>query len=236
MRSFTNTFFISLLCAGFVFFPPVSALAQDCDGDTIPDVCELSCDPHGVRHRRLDVLLALGAIVALNRVFGDQRLNLMWDVFDDPRPRTAAALQLPFAMRAAFQAVRLVLVDPGRRGAPSARMALASAGLLTSFACVGFLIDRQHARRRGRRRFVFVGGALQFRDARPLLTDSLARGQESQDDRFGAQPVQAAGLRLAEFAAQRGLDQRRCLTRLRRPWLHARLHNSAQANRANYLS
>ena len=73
------------------------------------------------------------------------------------------------------------------------------------------------------------GGVLQFRNARPSLADSLARGQESQDDRFGAQPVQAAGLRLAEFAAQRSLNQRRCFARLRRPWLHARLHNSAQA-------
>ncbi len=75
---------------------------------------------------------------------------------------------------------------------------------------------------------MFVGEALQFRDERPLLADSLAGGQQCERHRFGAQPVQAAGLRLAEFAAQRRLNQRRRLTRLRRPWLHARLHNSAQ--------
>ena len=86
-----------------------------------------------------------------------------------------------------------------------------------------------------RRRRVLVDGALQFRDARPLLADSLARGQASQDDRFGAQPVQAAGLRFAEFAALRGVDQRRCLTRLGRPWLHARLHHSSAAHCANCL-
>ena len=76
---------------------------------------------------------------------------------------------------------------------------------------------------------MFVGGVLQFRNARPLLADSLARGQESQDDRFGAQPVQAAGLRLAQFAAARGVDQYLRRARSRRPWLHAGLHNSSQA-------
>ena len=40
---------------------------------------------HRIGHHRLDVLLALGAVVAMNRVFGDDRLDLFGDVFDDPR-------------------------------------------------------------------------------------------------------------------------------------------------------
>ena len=76
---------------------------------------------------------------------------------------------------------------------------------------------------------MFDGETLQFRNERPLLADSLAGGQECELHRFGSQAVETQGLRFAEFAAQGSLDQRRCLTRLRRPWLHARLHNSAQA-------
>jgi hypothetical protein len=71
-------------------------------------------------------------------------------------------------------------------------------------------------------------GALQFRDERPLFADSFARGQERQDDRLRPQQVESLSLRLAEFAAQRRLDQRRRLTRLRRPWLHAGPHTSVQ--------
>ena len=65
------------------------------------------------------------------------------------------------------------------------------------------------------------GVDLQFRDA-------PAGGQECELHHFWPQAVETRSLRFAEFAAPRGLNQRRRLTRLRRPWLHARLHNSAR--------
>ncbi len=47
---------------------------------------------HRVGHDRLDVLSAVFAIIAMERVLGDHRCDLLGDVLDDPRADALAAL------------------------------------------------------------------------------------------------------------------------------------------------
>ena len=60
---------------------------------------------HRVGYDRLDVLVALRAIVPMVGVLGDDRLNLFGDVFKGTRAFALTALQWPAATGAAFQAV-----------------------------------------------------------------------------------------------------------------------------------
>jgi hypothetical protein len=68
---------------------------------------------------------------------------------------------------------------------------------------------------------VFVGGALQFRDP-------PAGGQQCESDKFGFPLAQSQELILIQLTAHNPPHDRVGLTRVRRPWLHARLHSSAQ--------
>jgi len=139
----------------------------------------------GVRHDRLDVLLALRAIVAVNRMLGDDRLQVLGQVFDEPRAAAPAALQRSAAARANLQAMLSVFVDPRRRGAMVAGMAIAGAGAFAASATgrrgVGLAVHRNPAGRRAGRNAA-ERLRLQFGDA-------PCRGEQRQGDGVGAERV-----------------------------------------------
>jgi len=117
---------------------------------------------HRVRNHRLDVFLALGAVVAMDRVLGDDRLNLFGDVFDGSRTLVRTALQRPATTGAAFQTMGLLLIDPLGSLTPVTGMTLLGTGLPRPLGRVGLRIDRDHSRRRGRRWLLPVPLSFQF--------------------------------------------------------------------------
>ncbi len=88
----------------------------------------------GVGHDRLDVLFAFRAVVSMDGVFGDDRVQVFGQVLDQPGARAAAALQRPAAARTGLEAMFLVLIDPGRSGAAMARMSSAGAGTFAALS------------------------------------------------------------------------------------------------------
>ena len=69
----------------------------------------------GIRHDRLDMFLAGRTVVAMDRVLGNDGLDLLGNVLDDARAGAVAALQLAAAAGTAVQAVLLATVDLLRR-------------------------------------------------------------------------------------------------------------------------
>ena len=60
---------------------------------------------HRIGHHRLNVLPARGAVVAVDRVLSDHRLDLLGNVFNDALARPFASLQLPAAAGADREAM-----------------------------------------------------------------------------------------------------------------------------------
>lgn len=93
----------------------------------------------------------------MDRVFGDDRLDVGRDIFRVARTCMVATLQRSRAVRTTLGAMRLALVDPLRRGATTARMTGFAARFFASFLRGWLLMRGRHAGRRGGRR---DGGAL----------------------------------------------------------------------------
>jgi len=164
------------------------------------------------------VLLAIRAVIAVDGVLGDHRLDLFRNVLDHPRPRSSAALQWALAVRTTIEAMRSPFVDPHGSLATNALVADTSAGLLaaTFLLCIGFCVDRDHARRCrwGRRSVV----AFEPCQRGTLLTDVPAHRQRGQRDGFGAELVELPRQRFTKLPTQRSVNdplQFSC-----RPWLH----------------
>ena len=189
-----------------------------------------------IGHDRLDVLLALRAVVAMDHVLGDDRLDFRGDVFDHARTCSPAALELSAATGTTLQTMGFLLVDPLGRPAPTTRMPFASPRLLTPPGRVGLGVDRPHARGRRRRWRLCSGLPLQPRDHCLLLGDALAGGQQREHDGFAALPAQPSSLCFGKRASQRSLDQRVRRHHTRRPWPHAGGYTSAQDSARVYLS
>lgn len=64
---------------------------------------------------RVDVFLAARAVIAVDRLRGDLRLEVLGQVLDQPRAGSIAALQRAAATRADFAPVGAALVDARRR-------------------------------------------------------------------------------------------------------------------------
>jgi hypothetical protein len=97
----------------------------------------------GVDHRRLNLLLAARAPVAMNQALGDFRLQV-GNVFDIANAILRTALQAAAALRLVVGSMFRSPVDPLRNGAPRNAMALLGPGPLSSFALGRFFVDRNH--------------------------------------------------------------------------------------------
>jgi len=164
------------------------------------------------------VFLAIWAVIAVDGVLGDHRLDLFRNVFDHPRPRSSAALQLALTVRTTLEAMRFPLVDSHGLLATNALVADAGTGFLAAtFRFVGLGVDRHHARRRrwGSRSVA----AFEPCQRGTLLTDAPTHCQRGQGDGFAAELVELPRQRFIELPTQRSVNdplQFSC-----RPWLHA---------------
>src|SRR5205814_2912739 len=105
----------------------------------------------GIEHFRLDLFFARRAVVAMNRVFGDDRLDDFGNVFDDAGPHLFATLQGPAAIGTNIETMFDVLIDLGRRRPTLALVARGPSRFFGAFLGRWFQKGRLHARRRGRR-------------------------------------------------------------------------------------
>lgn len=145
---------------------------------------------HRIGYHRLDVLFTRGAVVAMDRMFGDDRRDLLGNVFDDACALAFAALQLATATRADLQAVLDAGVDLLWRLAARAFVSILGPRLLAP-PLVGrrLFIHRNLTRGRGGQR-------------RPRLQPRhmLGHRQRKQRDGFGSQRVQRIGLLAGKHA------------------------------------
>ena len=164
----------------------------------------------------------------MDGVFGDHRLNVFGDIFDDACALAVTALQ-SVAMRTTLQPVRFRPIDLGSLVPPNTFVPFPGTRLLASLGCIRLGLDRHHTRWRGGRRLWPGKLRFQFRKACILFGNASAGSPERQRHHFGAQPAEPPPLRLGQFAAKGGLDQ--CLRRNRPglPWLHAKLHSSSRS-------
>ena len=172
-------------------------------------------------------MIGLGAVVAMDRMLGDNRLNLFGDVFDGSRTLVRTALQRPATTGAAFQVVLSAGINPLGSLSSMAGMTFPGTGLLTPLGYIRLRINRHHARRRRRRWLLPVPPSFQ-------LGNALARSQKCQDDDFGIVLAESQRLRFADLTAHRSVDERADGSRL--PWLYVGLHTSAKASAQIYLS
>lgn len=109
-----------------------------------------------------------------------------------------AALQRPAATRADRQAMFLPVIDPRRRRAMIAGVAVLRTGTFVAPSASGhdvrLRVDRPHARRRagrnpGRRR---LGLCFQPRELRVLFCDAACGGEQREGDGVGSERVQPA--------------------------------------------
>jgi hypothetical protein len=93
---------------------------------------------------------AVRAVIPVDRVFRDHRLDDFGDVFDDLRATALAALQLAAAVGTALQPMRLATIDLDRPFTTNTGVSRCGTGLLASCVPVRLGVDRDHARRRCR--------------------------------------------------------------------------------------
>jgi hypothetical protein len=152
---------------------------------------------HGVRHDRFDVFFAFRTVVPVDRVFGDHRLNVFGDVFDDPGARSRAALQRAAAVGTALQSMRFTPVDALRGRTPRPRVSRLGTRLFAFFRRGRFGIDRNHARRRG---------GCWTDPVTVQFCEPLVDRQGKDCHRLGTQCVKSLGRRLIELASKSRLD------------------------------
>jgi len=145
---------------------------------------------HRVGHDRLDVFLAAGAIVAMDRVLGDDWRDLFGDVLDDALSRPFATLKFAAAAGAAVKAMLDLRVDRRRGLASGAGVPFLRPRLLAASLRRRLLVRRDHARRRGRRNDRWLQGG-----------DMPGHRQREQRHRLWSQPWQRFGLLLRKRAA-----------------------------------
>ena len=167
------------------------------------DVVSQGRPGHGVGHDGFDVFFAIGAIIAVEGVFGDHRGDLFGNVLDDPRATAGATLQSSAAIGTAFQSMLAVFVDALRCGASRPGMSLLGSRLFASCGRGRFGIHGNHARGRGR-----SDPGLPRPDRRLQFSDAPRHRQENQRDGLGAAGVELLRPGLVELAAQRRRDQR----------------------------
>ena len=96
----------------------------------------------GVRDYGLDVFLAMGTVISMDRVFGDFGLDILGDILDGSLPRTVTALQRAAAIRTDVTAMFFLTIDTFRRFSPSRWMAGLGASLGLASVLVGLGINR----------------------------------------------------------------------------------------------
>ena len=145
-----------------------------------------------VGHDRLDVLLARRAVVAVKRVLGNLRLEVLGQVFDDACTGALAALQRSAAARTDLQAMFFPGVDPRRRGSAVAGMALAGARAFAASPAgrVRLRVHRPLARGRAGGNVGHAGSRFQQRESCVLLRDPPCRGEQREGDRVGTERVE----------------------------------------------
>jgi len=151
-----------------------------------------------VRHLGFDPLAALGAPIAVNRVLGDDGLDVLGNVFDDARPRFLARRHLALAGRAPFQPQNDLLMNDRWRRPTTAWMPVLATGLLASQRRGVLVKDRLHSRRRGRR----------ISRLALLLGQQLGHLQQSKDHRLGPLLVDGLGFLGGELRTQSNLEGR----------------------------
>lgn len=162
-----------------------------------------------IGHLRLDVFFAVRAGVAMDRVLGDDRLNLLRNVLDDAGAAPRAALQRSAAVGALLQPMLGPLIDALRPHPPRAGMPVPPTGPPTALAGGGFGVNRNHAATRG-------GRTLRRRRGLPLC-QALRHGRHDPRDDFRTARVKPPNPGFVEFAAQRTRQQR---IRIQRPAQH----------------
>ena len=164
---------------------------------------------HGVGYHRFDVLLTVRAVIAMDRMFGHHRRDLLGDIFDEALTLPLAALQLAAAAGTDLQAMLDAGVDGRRRFPPRTLVARFGSRLFPAPLGRRLLIHRHHARGRGRR-----GGCC---GRRGLLQHGYVagHGQGEQRHRLGPQGVQRLGLWSRQLATlgriEDGVQERRML-------------------------
>jgi hypothetical protein len=151
------------------------------------------------------------AVVAVDGVLGNHRLDVLGNVFDDTPAFAVAALHRTVTVRTAFEAMFDTPVNPGRLGPTSAGMSLPGPLAFAALGGVWLGVDRHHGRRRG---LLLPTTLLQFGDA-------FTGGQQCQGDHLRSISVKLAGKRFVEFAARRSRDERFGGDRVGLPWPHA---------------
>ena len=150
----------------------------------------------GVRQRvgddLLDVFFAVLAVVAVDRVLGDDRLDVLRNVFDDAGAGASAALQLAAATGAGGQPVLDAGVDLRWRRPARADVADLGPRLLASGpGGLGFKMHGHGGRGRGRG------------DGRGLhLGHASGERQRDQDDGLGPHRIKCQGLFAGQFATE----------------------------------
>ena len=152
---------------------------------------------HRIGHHRFHVLLAGRAIVPVEGVFGSLRRDPFGDVFDEACACPLAALELPAAAGAEFQAMIDVLVDPLGRLATRAFVSVLRPRRLLAPRDLWLQVDRPHPRRRGRQR----------RRRLQLGKAGVGRRQR-QLNGLGPEHRRLKGLRLGQFTTEERFEQR----------------------------
>ena len=169
----------------------------------------------GLGHHGLEVLLARGAIVPVDRVLDDFGSQIRQQILDRPRPRAMTPLKLPAAAGAAFQLVLFLAVDPRGFGPAMPRVSGLGPGPALPLGSRRFGIHRPLARRRGR---IDAGRprqlGLQF-------GDPLRHRQQHQLQQARVSGRQLARLGIGQRAFQRRSDQGSGLSILADSIVHA---------------
>jgi hypothetical protein len=152
----------------------------------------------GIGHHGFDSFAALGTPVAVNRVLGDDRVDVLGNVKGDARPRLLARRHLALADGTTFQAQHDPLMNDRRRRPPTALVPLLPAGLLAAPRRSVFVINRLHPRRRGRR----------VSRLALLLGQHLGHLQQGKHDRFGPLLVNGLGFLGGELRPQSNVQSR----------------------------
>ena len=156
---------------------------------------------HRIGHHRLDMLFAVRAIVAVDRVLRDDRRDRLGNVFDDARSCAVAPLQFARAARTDRKSVLDLRIDDIGRFASLADVADLGTGLPDPPGRGRLLVDRNHRRGSGRRRRRGTRGRKRCRG------ESNIGAHDDQAQRFGSEQDELINLNLSERPAAKRIDK-----------------------------